>query len=135
MPLVEDDIYGDLPLNGPRPLPIKAWDRDGRVFYCASCSKTLSAGMRVGWLVPGRDLERAQYLQFINTVSVATPSQLALAHFLDHGHYDRYLRRVRDQHARAVARMTDRVTGLFPAETRVSRPPAASCYGWNCPAG
>lgn len=122
VPLVEDDIYGDLPLSGTRPLPIKAWDRDGLVYYCSSCSKTLSAGMRVGWLVPGRDFQRAQYLQFINTVSVATPSQLALAHFLDHGHYDLYLRRVLAQHARAVARMTDRVTELFPTETRVSRP-------------
>ncbi|GAA5110068.1 PLP-dependent aminotransferase family protein [Alloalcanivorax gelatiniphagus] len=122
VPLVEDDIYGDLPLNGPRPLPIKAWDRDGRVYYCASCSKTLSAGLRVGWLVPGADRERAWYLQFINTVSVATPSQLALAHFLDHGQYDRHLRTVRALHARAVARMTARVTELFPAHTRVSRP-------------
>jgi DNA-binding transcriptional MocR family regulator len=78
--------------------------------------------MRVGWLVPGRDFQRAQYLQFINTVSVATPSQLALAHFLEKGHYDRYLRRVRSLHAKAVARMTDRVTELFPTETRVSRP-------------
>ena len=122
VPLVEDDIYGDLPLSGTRPLPIKAWDRDGLVYYCSSCSKTLSAGMRVGWLVPGRDFQRAQYLQFINTVSVATPSQLALAHFLEKGHYDRYLRRVRSLHAKAVARMTDRVTELFPTETRVSRP-------------
>ena len=122
VPLVEDDIYGDLPLRGPRPLPIKAWDRDGRVYYCSSCSKTLSAGLRVGWLVPGADRERAWYLQFINTVSVATPSQLALAHVLDHGHYDRHLRTVRDLLARAVARMTDRVSALFPASTRVSRP-------------
>ncbi|MFP1683144.1 PLP-dependent aminotransferase family protein [Alloalcanivorax sp. C16-1] len=122
VPLVEDDIYGDLPLRGPRPLPIKAWDRDGRVYYCSSCSKTLSAGLRVGWLVPGAHRERAWYLQFINTVSVATPSQLALAHVLDHGHYDRHLRTVRDQLARAVARMTTRVTELFPDTTRVSRP-------------
>lgn len=122
VPLVEDDIYGDLPLRGPRPKPIKAWDRDGLVYYCSSCSKTLSAGMRVGWLVPGAQMERAQYLQFINTVSVSTPSQLALAHFLEKGHYDRYLRRVRAQHGRAVARMTDRVTELFPTKTRVSRP-------------
>ncbi len=135
VPLVEDDIYGDLPLSGPRPKPIKAWDRDGLVYYCSSCSKTLSAGMRVGWLVPGAHMERAQYLQFINTVSVATPSQLALAHFLEHGHYDRYLRRVRSQHARAVARMTDRVTELFPAATRVSRPAGGFVLWLELPGG
>ena len=123
VPLVEDDIYGDLPLTGRRPRPIKSWDSTGQVFYCSSSSKTLSAGLRVGWMVtPDAYTEKARYLQFINTVSVSTPSQLALARYLERGHYDRYLRQVCGEHARSVARMTERVTQLFPAETRVSRP-------------
>lgn len=137
VPLVEDDIYGDLPFNGRRPSPVKRWDTQGLVYYCSSSSKTVSAGMRVGWLVPGSrhrvaggrraeggasTHEAARHLQFINTVSVGTPSQLALAHFLQHGHYDRCLRQSVLDYARAVARMTDRITQLFPASTRVSRP-------------
>ncbi|MES3008738.1 MAG: PLP-dependent aminotransferase family protein [Pseudomonadota bacterium] len=122
VPVVEDDIYGDLPLSGPRPRPLKSWDKHGLVYYCSSSSKTLSAGLRVGWLVPGQQQQRAEYLQFINTVAVSTPSQLALAHYLQHGHYDRYLRQLCSELALAVARMTDRVTQLFPAQTRVSRP-------------
>ena len=122
VPVVEDDIYGDLPLSGPRPRPLKSWDRHGLVYYCSSSSKTLSAGLRVGWLVAGQHQERARYLQFNNTVGVSTPSQLALAHYLQHGHYDRYLRQLCGELAMAVARMTDRVTQLFPAQTRVSRP-------------
>ncbi len=137
VPLIEDDIYGDLPFNGRRPPPVKRWDTKGLVYYCSSSSKTLSAGMRVGWLVPGSTHrgsssqgsksfgsthEAARHLQFINTVSVCTPSQLALAHFLQHGHYDRCLRQSAADYARAVARMTDRVTQLFPTTTRVSRP-------------
>lgn len=122
VPLVEDDIYGDLPFNGRRPSPVKRWDTQGLVYYCSSSSKTLSAGMRVGWLIPGAQHEKARHLQFINTVSVGTPAQLALAHFLQHGHYERSLRNSAMEYSRAVARMTDRVTQLFPAETRVSRP-------------
>ncbi|MCG8394077.1 MAG: PLP-dependent aminotransferase family protein [Pseudomonadales bacterium] len=123
VPLVEDDIYGDLSLSGPRPRPVKSWDRDDQVFYCASSSKTLSAGLRVGWLVaPQAWQEKAQYYQYINTVSVATPSQLALARYLERGHYERFLRHICSEHARSVARMTERVTQLFPADTRVSRP-------------
>ena len=122
VPLVEDDIYGDLPFSGKRPRPIKSWDKHGLVYYCSSSSKTLSAGMRVGWLVPGKHNARAEALQYMNTVAVCTPSQLALAHYLQNGRYDRFLRQVRSEHARAVARMTDRVTQLFPAQTRVSRP-------------
>ena len=123
VPLVEDDIYGDLPLSGPRPRPVKSWDKNGLVYYCSSSSKTLSAGLRVGWLVaPERHREKAQHLQFINTVSVATPSQLVLARYLERGHYDRFLRQLCAEHARGVVRMTERVTQLFPQQTRVSRP-------------
>ncbi len=123
VPLVEDDIYGDLPLAGPRPRPLKCWDREGLVYYCSSSSKTLSAGMRVGWLVPPpSQQERAEYLQFINTVSVNTPAQLALARYLEKGRYDHFLRQLCAQHALGVARMTERVTQLFPEEARVSRP-------------
>lgn len=123
VPLVEDDIYGDLPLSGPRPRPLKSWDRKGLVYYCSSSSKTLSAGMRVGWLVPpSGQQERAEYLQFINTVSVNTPAQLALARYLEKGRYDHFLRQLCADHVRGVARMTERVTQLFPAESRVSRP-------------
>ena len=113
VPLVEDDIYGDLPFSGKRPRPIKSWDTEGIVYYCSSSSKTLSAG---------KDNKRAEALQYMNTVAVSTPSQLAMAHYLEHGHYERFLRNVCSEHARSVARMTDRVTQLFPAQTRVSRP-------------
>lgn len=122
VPLVEDDIYGDLPFNGPRPRPIKSWDSEGLVYYCSSSSKTLAAGLRVGWLVPGTDQHRAEYLQFINTVCVGTPAQLALADVLEKGRYERMMCQVTAQHARSVARMVERVTQLFPADTRVSRP-------------
>ena len=122
VPLVEDDIYGDLPFHGRRPSPIKRWDTKGLVYYCSSSSKTLSAGLRVGWLVPGSQFEKARHQQFINTLSVNTPAQLALAHFLQHGHFERSLRNSATEYAKAVARMTDRITQLFPRETRVSRP-------------
>ena len=48
MPLVEDDVYGELVFEGPRPSAIKAFDRHGLVLYCSSYSKTLSPGLRVG---------------------------------------------------------------------------------------
>ena len=109
------------------PSTVRARDRSGTGtqrgrYYCSSSSKTLSAGLRVGWLLPGSNTQRAEYLQFVNTVSVATPSQLALARFLEKGHYDRYLRQVSSQYAGAAARMAEWVTRLFPDQTRVSRP-------------
>ncbi|MCP8899090.1 PLP-dependent aminotransferase family protein [Gilvimarinus xylanilyticus] len=122
VPLVEDDIYGELPLSGPRPRPVKSWDTQGLVYYCSSSSKTLAAGLRVGWLVPGKNIQRAEYLQFINTVSVNTPAQLALAEVLDKSRYQRLIRGMCSDYSLAVARMIDRVSQLFPPDTRISRP-------------
>ena len=51
IPLIEDDVYGDLCFEGNRPKAIKAFDRRELVLYCASYSKTLSPGLRVGWCV------------------------------------------------------------------------------------
>ncbi len=122
VPLVEDDIYGDLPFSGPRPRPVKSWDTHGLVYYCSSSSKTLAAGLRVGWMVAGQNPGRAEYLQFINTVCVNTPAQLALAHFLENGRYNRLMRQAGAEYARSVARFTERITQLFPEGTRISRP-------------
>lgn len=122
VPLVEDDIYGELPFAGPRPRPIKSWDKKGLVYYCSSSSKTLAAGLRVGWMVPGKNMPRAEYLQFINTVCVNTPSQLAMAQILEKSRYERMMRSARSAHAVSVARMVDTVTQLFPTDTRLSRP-------------
>ena len=47
--LIEDDVFGDLGSAAERPPAVKAWDRDGRVIYCGSCSKSMAPGFRLGW--------------------------------------------------------------------------------------
>ena len=58
--IVEDDPYGELYFSdvaGPDDTrPIKADDREGRVIYLSSFSKTLVPGVRVGWLVAPAEL-------------------------------------------------------------------------------
>ena len=54
IPLVEDDVYGDLAFDGTRPRPAKAFDTAGNVLLCGSVSKTLAPGYRVGWVAPGK---------------------------------------------------------------------------------
>ncbi len=120
--LIEDDIYGDLGFEGERPQALRAFDETGGVIYCASFSKTLSPGLRVGWMVPGRWREQVEYLKYVNSLAAPTLSQLAVADFLHHGGYDRHLRQVRGAYARQVALMTRAVGKYFPAGTRVTQP-------------
>ncbi len=122
IPLIEDDIYGDLGFEDERPHALRAYDETGGVIYCASFSKTLSPGLRVGWILPGRWQEQIEYLKYVTSLAAPTLSQLAVADFLHHGGYDRHLRQVRSAYARQVAVMTRAVSKYFPKGTRVTQP-------------
>ncbi|OOY44841.1 hypothetical protein BOV91_00175 [Solemya velum gill symbiont] len=54
VPLLEDDIYGDLHFGDRRPSPCKRFDTKGIVISCGCYSKNIAPGYRVGWVVPGR---------------------------------------------------------------------------------
>jgi DNA-binding transcriptional MocR family regulator len=122
VPIIEDDVYGDLAYNYPRPRTIKSFDEDGRVLLCSSFSKTLAPGLRVGWVAPGRYLEQVLHMKYIGTGSTAPQPQLAIADFLAGGHYPPHLRRMRTQYQRSRDQMIDWVMRYFPQGTRASRP-------------
>ncbi len=122
IPVIEDDIYGDLPFDSPRPLPLKAFERKGGVMLCSSFSKSLAPGLRIGWIAPGRHLARIEVLKFINTLTTPEFPQLALALYLAEGGYDRHLRRIRYAFAQQVHAASDAIHAHFPQGTRVTRP-------------
>jgi len=120
--IIEDDVYGDLAYSYPRPRTIKSFDQDGRVLLCSSFSKTLAPGLRIGWIAPGRYLEQVLHMKYLSTGSTAQLPQLALTEYLQAGHYEPHLRRMRSQYARSRDLMIDWVSRYFPPGTRVSRP-------------
>ncbi len=122
VPLIEDDIYGDLYFEGTRPKALKAFDREGLVLYCSSCSKTLSPGLRVGWAVPGRYQAKVEQLKWVINQTTATAPQLTVAAFLSNGGYDRHLRQLRRAYQSQTLRMTQAICDYFPPETRVTHP-------------
>jgi DNA-binding transcriptional MocR family regulator len=122
VPLIEDDIYGDLHFDGARPRPARAFDRQGLVMLCGSFSKTLAPGYRVGYVAPGRFRDAVERLKFAQTVATPTLTQMAVADFLENGGYERHLRRLRRSLAEQVARVSEAIAMHFPAGTRISRP-------------
>jgi len=122
VPLVEDDINGDIAFDGIRPGVCKAYDQGGMVILCSSFSKTLAPGYRVGWMVSGRFRERVQRLKMVSSLATASPTQLAVAEFLANGGYEHHLRRLRRTCAQRVAAMGEMVGDTFPQGTRVTRP-------------
>jgi DNA-binding transcriptional MocR family regulator len=122
IPLIEDDIFGDLHHGPTRPRVAKSFDRRGLVLLCGSFSKTLAHGYRVGWVSPGRFQDRVQLLKFSQTVATTTVPQRAIARFLEGGGYDRHLRTLRRRLADSMHRIAAGVAEHFPAGTRISQP-------------
>ena len=133
--IIEDDVYGELAYTYPRPRTIKSFDDDGRVLLCSSFSKTLAPGLRVGWVAPGRYLERVLHMKYISTGSTAPQPQLAVADFLKNGHFEPHLRKMRTQYQRNRDLMLGWISRYFPPGTRASRPQGSFMLWLELPEG
>jgi DNA-binding transcriptional MocR family regulator len=133
--IIEDDVYGELAYRYPRPRSIKSFDEDGRVLLCSSFSKTLAPGLRVGWIAPGRYLDRVLHMKYMGTGSTAQLPQLALAEFIAGGHYEPHLRRMRAQYQRSRDLMIEWIARYFPAEVKVSQPQGSFMLWVEMPEG
>jgi len=122
IPLIEDDIYGDLSFGAIRPRTAKAYDKHGLVLLCSSFSKTLAPGYRVGWTAPGRFKPQVESLKFTSSMATVTAPQMAIADFLQSGGYDRHLRKLRRTLMTQVQQMSNAVGKYFPDGTKVTRP-------------
>lgn len=133
--VIEDDVYGELAFDAERPPAVKSFDTDGRVLYCSSFSKTLSPGLRVGWCVPGRHLQRVLKLKRVTNISTPVGPQLAVARYLEGTGYARHLRRLRRAYAGQVDATIAQVVASFPEGVRVSRPRGGSVVWVEMPEG
>lgn len=122
IPLIENDIFGDLHFAKKRPLSAKAFDTDGRVLWCGSFSKTISPGLRVGWAAPGRYRSTVAWLKYSTSLATATLPQVAVAEFMAEGGYLQHLRRIRRIYADRVAALRRAVIRFFPVAIRVTDP-------------
>jgi DNA-binding transcriptional MocR family regulator len=120
--IVEDDIYGELAAEYPRPRTIHSMDIDGRVILCSSFTKTVAPGLRVGWIVPGRYYDRVMHMKYAAGGFNVPGTQMAVAAFIRDGHYHRHVRRMRQIYQQNMETYTCWVRQYFPAEICVTRP-------------
>lgn len=122
VPLIEDDIYGDLAFDGHRPEPIKSLDKTGNVLYCSSFAKSLSPGLRIGWIEPGRFTAKVNYMKFAQSLSCSAIDQAVVSDFLSSGQYDKHIRKLQRKLMLAVKTCRTNILAHFPDGTRVSNP-------------
>jgi len=121
IPIIEDDVYGELVFDGSRPRPLRAFD-DEIVVHVSSVSKTLAPGYRVGWIAGGRWHDQIVRKKYSHTLACPALLGMAVAEFLASGGYDRHLRRLRTALAGNVERYREGILTEFPDGTRVSSP-------------
>jgi len=99
--IVEDDPYGDLYFDAPPPPSLLALSesvpgsRDCLV-HCGSLSKTLSAGLRLGWMIaPSELLAKAVMCKQFSDANSSTFAQATAAQYLKSGRMDANLKRAR----------------------------------------
>ncbi len=122
VPLIEDDIYGELYFGKSRPRTCKVFDTEGIVIQCGSFSKSLAPGYRIGWAIPGRYMERIIRLKRMNSVSTNTLAQSAIALFLENGRYELHLRHLRKALHTQSLKYIQAISQYFPDHTRMTRP-------------
>lgn len=125
VPLIEDDINGEIHFGAARPPPFMALDRNANtIIYCSSFSKSLAPGYRIGWMATKSQAHMQSALERKLAFTLSGPPllQIALAEFLSSGGYDNHLRRIRRVFEDTIGRMSRAVERWFPEGTKVSRP-------------
>jgi len=120
--LIEDDIYGELYFGRSRPRTCKYYDTKGLVMHCASLSKSLAPGYRIGWTIPGKFTEDVKQIKRISDISSPSLTQVAMAHFLGNGRYEYHLKNLRKALHTQYLKYTQAIIQYFPEGTKLSRP-------------
>ena len=94
VPILEDDIYGDL-LGRARPKPLRAFDDGSTVLYVTSFSKTVAPGLRIGFALPGKWMDVAADRQCRQTIHGGVPPEFITASFLRSGRMEGHLEMLR----------------------------------------
>ena len=122
IPLIEDDLYGNLYFGSTQPQPCKAFDEAGIVLWCGSVSKVLAPGYRVGWVTPGKFKQKIIRQKLLQTIATPSLYQEVVADFMEHGRFDHHLHTFRQKLFMNHQNFQRAIENYFPENTKISQP-------------
>jgi DNA-binding transcriptional MocR family regulator len=122
IPLIEDDIYGDIYFGDKRPTCCKSYDEAGMVLLCSSYSKTLAPAYRVGWVAAGKFMNEVMKIKLFHNLSSTAITHEAVGSFLETGRYEAHLRKLRKTLYTNYLQYVRIIGECFPSGTKISRP-------------
>jgi 2-aminoadipate transaminase len=123
IPIAEDNPYGALRYRGERLPVLASLDEEGLVIYLSTFSKTLSPGMRIGWIAATKEINQmlviAKQATDLHTNTIA---QRAVAKALETFDYDGHISTLCQVYGERCSTMISAITKHFPAETKWTKP-------------
>ena len=123
VPILEDNPYSELRYAGVAPEPLAALDREGLVIHIGTFSKTISPGMRIGWLTAAEPIFKhvvtAKQAADLHTCTV---EQRAAGRLLRDFDYDGHVAHLCLVYGERCNTMRDAIERHFPSETRWTKP-------------
>jgi 2-aminoadipate transaminase len=121
--IIEDDPYHDIRFAGEELPTIKSMDTEGLVIYCGSFSKTLSAGLRVGFVcAPAAVISKLTVAKQVSDVHTAMLCQMLAYKFLTEYDYDAHLERIQAIYRHKASLMLDGIRDNLDARITYTRP-------------
>ncbi len=131
--IIEDDYDSDFRYTGPPLTALAGLDNCKHVFYLGTFSKSLGAGLRLGYtVVPKSFASRTRVTKAHMNNGQPWLDQMVLSQFLDSGEFDRHLRRVRKIYKARRDCLLDCLTDTFP-ETIVKGSDSGLHLVWQLP--
>ncbi|MBQ0917680.1 PLP-dependent aminotransferase family protein [Hydrogenophaga aromaticivorans] len=124
VPLIEDVVFNDLLSGDERRKAAKSWDTEGNVMVCGSFAKTLTPGIRLGWVEAGRWRDAVATHKRLQGAATNVVLEEALADLLTQGSYEAHLRRLTASMRQRRHEARHLIAHHFPPGTRVSNPPS-----------
>jgi len=121
--ILEDNPYCELRFKGEDIPAIKSFDTEGRVIYAGSFSKTLSAGLRLGWAIAREDiLEKMIICKQVSDVHTAVLNQMIAYDFVSKYPFDEHINKSRKLYGEKCALMLSCMDKYFPDFCSFTRP-------------
>ena len=133
VPLIENDVNGDVYFGAQRPTCCKSYDQSGLVLWCGSISKTLAPGYRVGWIAAGKFKDKVIEMKRRHSIAGISITQEVVASFLETGRYEHHLRKLRQTLHSNSLNYAKTIGEYFPEGTLASRPQGGSAVWVELP--
>lgn len=134
--IIEDNPYGDLRFAGDDVPTYKSFDTDGRVVYCGSFSKILSAGIRVGTLTANKELvSKIVVAKQVEDVHTNVFFQMVCAKYMSEYDLEGHIEKIRKLYMHKAGLMIAALEKYMPADVKFTRPDGGIFLWCSLPEG